>query len=280
MSDICVLPRTVVKTVQYQVLQTCIIHPSLSPIQNLLVSIDCLVPIKMTILRRKTSPEQCEARRIHGTHPFIPPFIHIIHQQRTSQMVRLSSLVHPFGLIRRSFAALINTDYPQTSGQLATIIVNPPRVGFSSDCLNTRTEGHYCTSYTTLCTIVINTHDANAAGFIEGRLFRFLWSHAPQLSSHHFLSFSFFLVVPSRQLIKVTSVEQFLAPFQRSKKETNFLLMLNPFPKYEDKWRLKQVISKDNKEYKINTHTPWQNKQTNKSLYVYSSCVKSTKGET
>ena len=56
--------------------------------------------------------------------------------------------------------------------------------------------------------------------------------------------------------------------------------MLNPFPKYEDKWRLKQVISKDNKEYKINTHTPWQNKQINKSLYVYSSCVKSTEGET
>lgn len=57
--------------------------------------------------------------------------------------------------------------------------------------------------------------------------------------------------------------------------------MLNPFPRYEDKWRLKKkkVISKDNKEYKINTHTPWQNNQTNKSLYVYSLCVKSRKEE-
>lgn len=53
-------------------------------------------------------------------------------------MVRLSSLVHPFGLIRRSFAALINTDYPQTSGQLATIIVNPPRVWASLPIASTQ----------------------------------------------------------------------------------------------------------------------------------------------
>ena len=50
-------------------------------------------------------------------------------------MVRISSLPSPLIWFVVPVVALINTDYPQTSGQLATIIVNPPRVGFSSDCL-------------------------------------------------------------------------------------------------------------------------------------------------